>query len=287
MPRFRFARVSVFVLAVSLSPHATAAEAYDNCTGFIDALPAVITTQGTWCLRKDLTTNISSGQAIDIRTNNVTLDCNHFKIGNLSAPQPFQAFGVHAADRGNIAIRHCTIRGFFTGTYLVGGFGHLVEDNRVDGARSVGLWVDADQSIVRRNHVTDIGLGGTVGNTSGITAQGDSMLVEGNYISSIVGTPDPEGNARGIVFSGLASLVRGNFITSVLPGAGVAAGIRTANGDDSVIEGNVVVNPNPTAGHGLDVNAGSDRPVCLNNRIRGFTTSAIDTCIDGGGNYSD
>jgi hypothetical protein len=31
---------------------ASAAETYDNCTGFITSLPAVITRQGTWCMNE-------------------------------------------------------------------------------------------------------------------------------------------------------------------------------------------------------------------------------------------
>ena len=60
---------------------AFAAESYDACVGFVDAIPAVITTQGVWCLRKDLATSNSVITAIDIQTSNVTIDCNGFKLG--------------------------------------------------------------------------------------------------------------------------------------------------------------------------------------------------------------
>ncbi|HEY0660644.1 MAG TPA: hypothetical protein VGD21_04900 [Lysobacter sp.] len=39
---------------------AFATESYDNCNGFIDTLPATISTQGTRCLRKDLSTAMKS-----------------------------------------------------------------------------------------------------------------------------------------------------------------------------------------------------------------------------------
>ncbi|HEY0661599.1 MAG TPA: hypothetical protein VGD21_09825, partial [Lysobacter sp.] len=72
--------VLAILLAGPVAPApAQAAQSYDNCTGFIDSLPATITTQGTWCLRKDLSTAMSSGNAITIATNNVTIDCNDFK----------------------------------------------------------------------------------------------------------------------------------------------------------------------------------------------------------------
>jgi hypothetical protein len=45
---------------------ASAAGSYDNCVGYIDAVPIVISTPGTWCLRHNLITNATSALAIDI-----------------------------------------------------------------------------------------------------------------------------------------------------------------------------------------------------------------------------
>ena len=46
---------ATLVLALAAAaPAAQAAESYDNCTGFIDSLPATISTHGVWCLRKNL-----------------------------------------------------------------------------------------------------------------------------------------------------------------------------------------------------------------------------------------
>src|SRR5688500_7900792 len=88
---------------LALAPGASrAAESYDNCTGFIDSLPAVITKQGTWCMRKDLSTAIDTGNAITVATNNVTIDCNDFKIGGLAAGVDTLAHGIVAADRKSV-----------------------------------------------------------------------------------------------------------------------------------------------------------------------------------------
>ena len=57
------------------------AETFHTCGTIINTIPTVITTQGVYCLNHDLATAISSGSAIDIQTNNVTIDCNNFKIG--------------------------------------------------------------------------------------------------------------------------------------------------------------------------------------------------------------
>ena len=83
------------VIACLLGPRdVRAAESYDNCSGFVTSLPAVITTQGTWCLTADLATAMTSGVAITIATNNVTIDCNNFKLGGLSAGVDTTTIGI-------------------------------------------------------------------------------------------------------------------------------------------------------------------------------------------------
>src|SRR5688572_20901601 len=79
--------------AVSLAP-ARATESYDGCTGFIDSLPATISTPGTWCLRGHRYTSITSGAAIRITANNVTLDCNDFRLSGLGAGAGTLAVGI-------------------------------------------------------------------------------------------------------------------------------------------------------------------------------------------------
>src|SRR4249920_3466180 len=88
-------------LLLGCAGSAHAAQSYDNCTGFITSLPAVITTQGTWCLKQDLATTVTSGSAITINTNNVTIDCNDFKLGGLGAGLATLANGIYSLNRVN------------------------------------------------------------------------------------------------------------------------------------------------------------------------------------------
>src|SRR5688572_12403874 len=93
---------------------ATAAESFDSCDGrFIDSLPAHISTPGVWCLRHDVSTAIGAGAAINIAANNVTLDCNGFRIGGLAAGPGSMASGVYVSGRQNASVRNCGIRGFY------------------------------------------------------------------------------------------------------------------------------------------------------------------------------
>ena len=84
------------LLAVLACKPASAAESYDNCAGFITSLPAVISSQGTWCMKQDLATAVTSGFVITVATNNVTIDCNNFKLGGLAAGAGTQASGIFA-----------------------------------------------------------------------------------------------------------------------------------------------------------------------------------------------
>ncbi len=102
MSVIRHLLVAVLVLgSLCLLPGNVRVETYNTCAGFIDSLPATM-----WCLRKDLTTSMTSGRAISIATNNVTIDCNDFKIGGLGAGNASTATGIYTYGRQNITVRH-------------------------------------------------------------------------------------------------------------------------------------------------------------------------------------
>ncbi|WP_245156421.1 right-handed parallel beta-helix repeat-containing protein [Agrilutibacter solisilvae] len=201
------------VLALAVTS-AQAAESYDNCTGFIDSLPVSINTQGVWCLRQDLSTAVSSGAAILIATNNVTIDCNDFKIGGLGAGTATQTAGIRAVARQNAVVRRCNLRGFLRGVEFTGaGGGHVVHDNRFNGITGTGLHVEGEGSVVQRNLLTDTG-----GSTF-------------------------DGSAATAIFTSANVDVIANTISGVLPagggsGNGIAYGIRTSANTGGTIAGN-------------------------------------------------
>ena len=114
------------LLVLAAPSPASAGESYDNCSGFIDSIPATITTQGVWCLRGDLSTAVGSGNAISVATNNVTIDCNQFKLGGLAAGPTSQAYGIFS-ERANTTVRNCNVRGFYAGIYVGSSGGNLLE----------------------------------------------------------------------------------------------------------------------------------------------------------------
>ena len=202
----------VLGLALTLGAVPTQAET-TNCTP-ITSLPATIIVQGVYCFTGDLATAITSGNAIEIQTNNVVLDLNSFKLGGLAAGPGTQATGIFASNRQNLTIKNGTIRGFFRGIHLIdsgASQGHVVEDIRADQNTFEGILVQGAGTIVRNNQVVA---------TGGTTAFG------------------VDADALGIAVSGTGPQVLNNaVINTVAQGTGTAWGIRLVS-----VTGGLVVN---------------------------------------------
>lgn len=277
-----FAALFVFACAAWTAAPARATESYDACTGFIDALPATITAQGTWCLRKHLSTSISAGAAITIAVNNATLDCNDFKIGGLGAGPATEASGVKAQDRVNVTVRHCNIRGFNYGVFLDGaaGGGHLVEDNHVSNNRTRGIWLWGDGSVIRRNLVDDTG-GDSRGFAAGIQAHFDVDVLD-NTVSGVLPGPDVNGNgdAYGIyVLDNSSGSISGNRVRGLM-----SVGDYWAYGIYAHAFGRVTMFQNHVIGDGSLTSLGlrcSGEGRAMGNVVNGFGTP-ISSCRDDG-----
>lgn len=244
-----------------------AAESYDSCTGFIDAVPATITTQGVWCLRKDLATAINSGNVITVANNNITIDCNGFKLGGLAAGNASQANGIYANARQNTTIRQCTIRGFRHGILLDGasGGGHLVEDNRMDNNLVAGIFIDGTRNLAQRNLVFDTGGATSVSSRFAISIAGDAIdnQVDGVYSATA------NSSVYGIRVSN-AGTVRHNRVRNLTPsGAGLAHGISGGYSSGTSAVGNhVIAGPFHVNGNGL-----SGLSFCRDNEVFQFSTT--------------
>jgi len=265
----------LLVLLLASAP-APGAESYDNCTGFIDALPAVITSQGTWCLRKDLSTSIASASAITVAANNVTIDCNDFKLGGLGAGIATEAIGIYADGKLNATVRRCNVRGFMRGIALHGGGGHVAEDNRAEGNTYIGLSVGGDGSVVRRNLVRDTGGSPNSGGIAvGIEAVDQTDVLD-NTVSGVLPAATggdeagiPHGDAYGIRTGNLSGTVGGNRVRGLVPvGIGVALGIHNEGNGPLVVRDNDVVTHAGSGGGGIL--CGFPPAVAKGNVIAGF-----------------
>lgn len=270
-------------------PQAHAAESYDNCSNFIDSVPATVSSQGVWCLRHDLATSINSGAAINIQANNVTVDCNNFKLGGLAAGVATSATGVQANDRLNVTVRNCNIRGFAEGIFFVGasGGGHVVEDNRFDGNTYTSLYVEGDGSVVRRNSVHDTG-GSTfasyVGQAQGIRTTYDVDILD-NTFDGVAPAADggSNGSAWGIISynSNGGSAIRGNHVRGLVPlgPLGSAAAIFSGSSTYVTIDGNDLTG----TGQGNGVTCSGTDTRVRDNVVKHFATG-LNGCGDAGGN---
>jgi parallel beta-helix repeat protein len=237
---------------------ASAAESYDNCTGFIDTLPATISTRGTWCMQADINATNSFGAAITVTADNVTIDCNDFRLSNLEVGENTLATGIVASQqaRHNITVRNCQIEGFRYGIALL-GFSHNIDGNTVEASTYVGIATRGEGNIVQNNLVRDTG-----GQPGMIAGYGISMF--GLYGSALNNTvvgvhgDDATDSVYGIAIE--RGAVQGNRVMNL---ASNATGIRAY--DYSVIRDNVVVFG---TGSGVAIDGGLGR--CRDNDIFGY-----------------
>jgi hypothetical protein len=279
------ALVITFAALLTASPEVLAARGYDNCTGFVTSLPTTINTQGTWCLKQNLSTSITSGEAITIGTNNVTLDCNDFIINGLTAGIGTTANGVRANGHVNTTIRHCSIRGFFAGILLAGtgSGGHVAEDNRLDGNTNTGIWIEGDGSVIRRNRVFNTGGSTATQLARGIKTQ-DSVDVIDNKVWTVAATAGSGEDATGIATTNnLHGRVIGNSVRG-LTGDGVSGferGITNAGSDRVVMRHNDLTGIAKTGSVGIAcANANGS---ASDNIVSGFWFGIL-TCTDNGDN---
>ncbi|WP_460735231.1 right-handed parallel beta-helix repeat-containing protein [Lysobacter tyrosinilyticus] len=239
---------------------ARAARSFDHCTGFIDTLPTTISTPGTWCLRRDLATAITSGRAIVINSDNVTIDCNHFTIDGLAAGPDSRAGAIFSEDRRHITVRQCKVRGFGAGVdlsanFLSTGGGHLVEDNQFDLNIGYGLQViGGEKSVVRSNILRDnggqiamvmIGFIDIIDNTV-IGSVGTGILVYLNTAGSVSGNRVRDVARVGIRVSesGASLQVSGNHLNANpghFPGGFSTIGIQCGSEELGPVFDNLIV----------------------------------------------
>jgi len=283
MTRALVAFLLLILLACATPRRAAAAEGYDGCSGFITSLPAVIAAEGTWCLKQDLATAITSGYAIRINSNNVTIDCNGFKVGGLTAGPDTAADGIVAFNQSHVTVRNCSVRGFNTGIWLnassaTSAGDHLVENNRIDGNTHYGLNISGDGSIVRRNLVTNSGGTANCCQVVGIYV-GYSVYVLDNTIAGVVSTPS---YARGIEAGLDSASISGNRISGIT-GAGAPSAIVASSSDHLTIRDNHLLGDGSTGTYGIYCSDSS--PIAKDNEVNGFA-SGISYCTDAGGNDS-
>jgi hypothetical protein len=233
----------------------------DTCTA-ITSVPFTISAPGAYCLTKDIATpsTFTSGAAITVSSNDVTVDLGGHTLANLAAGTGTRAFGIQGIPAGsnlqNVTVRNGTVRGFLEGILLNGptfsaanSSGHLVEDIRADFNRGAGIDVHGAGSVVRQNQILHTGGSTVTAQIIGLAMVGDGAQVLDNVV-----------------------------VDTVAPAAGTAWGIlaeddlTTATGE--MIEGNHVSNVTLTS-NSIAIQSGSASNLVVNNRIANFNAGII------------
>jgi hypothetical protein len=199
----QLAALTLLAGLASMSP--ASADETTFCNAKITSLPYTINVQGHYCFDRNLSTAITTGNAITINSDFVVLDLNNFKLGGGSAGLGTQAVGVFANDRKNVTVRNGNIRGFFIGIGLDGSqsAGNVIENNVLDGNTFIAVFVGGDGIVLRNNLISATG-GNTVGldtRTGGIVSSSSDLVVASDNI--INNTFNPTGSAYGIYAAGV------------------------------------------------------------------------------------
>lgn len=277
------------IAAAGLMAASSANAETTECTE-ITTIPIVITVQGVYCFKQHLGTAITTGNAIEIQTSNVTIDFNGFKLGGLAAGPGTSAKGIYSANTSNITIRNGIVRGFQSGIYLLGllggnSQGHLIEDMLLDRNTAYGTNMnDVKDTLVRNNRIVDTGPGDNFTSAVAIRIGSGStdVIIEDNIISGVSETF----SATGILVNASNSVqLRGNVVQRIVD-AMTRRGIYLDGGDDILVLQNRILNLASIGGEfGINVTGSGTNISCINNVTIGFGTG-IDGCNYVAGNHT-
>ena len=278
---------SLLLAAIALAPITAAAE---NCTQ-ITSLPATIGAPGKYCLVDSHTVNMTTGNAITIASNDVTLDCDGNTIKNTAVANDGSSTGVYANSRNGITVENCRIMGGFTNGIDLFQFNSgananyysTIRDNQDGGAYYHGIRAYGSALEITDNRVYDIGgQAGTyaIGLRVGGSANAFRLhVVRGNYIA---GTNSPFSAAYGIFSdNSLVSAFLDNGIVGTSAKAGkVAYGMYIKGQHNRLTDNHIVGTGSPSE---VGIHADDGTTSCYDNYMR--VTTETRNCDATLGNY--
>ncbi len=257
--------------------HHTSAQAeVTECTE-ITTVPMSITAQGLYCLKGNLLTGISTGTAISIETNNVTIDMNGWRIGGLAGGDASTAIGISSLGRKNVTVRNGSIRGFAAAIQVsdASSSRHRYEDLVIDGAKSAGIIIAGTNHTIRNNQIWNTGDSSVLNGAAGILGSGGLLIssnIIGNTISGVLETSTS--NGLRLSSGGLMNVIKDNTITNVI-GSAADIGIILSNMSDTIIQGNRIINQEAVQGQvGISIGS-SANIVCAENIVDGFNIALV------------
>lgn len=207
-------RLAAAVLLLGLTAARAAAQT-TGCTE-ITAVPYTISSPGIYCLTANLSYASSSGAAITITTDGVTVDLNGHTLSG-SAPSN-SASGVLATGSARLTVRNGTIKSFFAGVYVsgAGSNAHVIERLRLWYNWHYGIYVYGAGSVVRDCEVHYTGASTLDPNAVGIQIGGAAAASIGNVVHTV--TAGAGGVSRGIYAVTFSQSIVGNRVSGAMEG---------------------------------------------------------------------
>jgi hypothetical protein len=176
--------VCFFLAAAPLSGFAESTQC-----NVITSLPTTISSPGVYCINQDLVLAGSSGFAVNIAADSVTLDLNGHALRSNAAANTVTE-GVVVVGHKYFTIIDGTIAGFGEGINVESlastprSKGGLIADVKVQRSVAFGIGVDCDGCVIRNNLVTDTIVPASISGFSaiGIGVAGTGALVTGNRV---------------------------------------------------------------------------------------------------------
>jgi len=227
--------------------------------------PFTISVPGAYLVTNDIAA--TAGSAIVIKAMNVTLDLNGRTLSSPAGADVILISEISASS--GVVVRHGRLAGGANGIHS-GGSNRVslrVEDVEVDNVVSMGIYVEAAQSVdIVGCRIHDAGHSGifVLGSTGAFDGRVSGNLVEGRI------------HKNGIVLNGLASgEVKGNVVADFGLDAGAWSGIQisalTASwraGGNLVIDNTVSSFPGGLDDYGIRIDSFSPRNLLMNNDLR-------------------
>jgi hypothetical protein len=190
----------------------------------------VLSAEGVYCLTQDLHYSGTSGQAINITANSVTLDLNGHAVRSNSAAN-VQSVGVNVAGQKYFTIIDGTIAGFSRGVAVVDdgsthSQGGLIANLKIQRSFLYGMLIACDGCVVRDNMVTDTNLPASfVGyGAVGIAVEGTGAQVRGNRVFNTYSTMSQGQQAYGFAVGASNSLILDNYTANEQLGSSPVTG---------------------------------------------------------------
>ncbi|WP_459202226.1 NosD domain-containing protein [Methanococcus sp. CF] len=207
----------------------------------INSTPYIITTNGTYVLTCGI--NCSSGSAITINCDNVTLDGHGYSI---IGSHIYNSNGIYANGVSNITIKNVNVTNFYRGIHLMNVTGCKIENNSANLNMYQGICLDSSSN-------NDV-----INNTV------DSNSERGIYLLSSSNT-SVTGNAVNLNEYGITLYhSRNNSVTGNAVNSNHGTGMMIADSSSNFIMGNAV---NSNRRNGISLQGNSDYNEITNNEI--------------------